>query len=74
MFETEQYTIVPPFLLPMVPKLENPLGLDPFLFEDALGVSGPSAFASLYELGKPQKGQAIYISLRAGESVKSWVN
>jgi NADPH-dependent curcumin reductase CurA len=44
MFGTEEYSVVPHYLVPMVRKLENPLGLDPVLFTGALGVSGLSAY------------------------------
>lgn len=66
MFGTEQYSVVPPILIPMVRKLENPLGLDPVLFVGALGTSGLSAYASLYEIGRPQKGQTIFVSAASG--------
>lgn len=66
MFGAEEYSLVPPFLLPMVRKLDNPLGLDPILYTGALGISGLSAYASLYEFGKPEKGQTIYISTASG--------
>lgn len=66
MFGAEEYSLVPPALLPMVRKLENPLGLDLSLFTGALGTTGLSAWTSLYAIGKPEKGQTIYISAASG--------
>jgi NADPH-dependent curcumin reductase CurA len=46
--------------------LENPLGLDPQLFLGALGMSGLTAYSSFYEIGKPKKGETIFISAASG--------
>jgi NADPH-dependent curcumin reductase CurA len=46
--------------------LKNPLGLDPKLFLGALGMSGLTAYSSLYEIGKPKKGEVIFISAASG--------
>jgi NADPH-dependent curcumin reductase CurA len=66
MFGAEEYSVVPPVLLPMVRKLENPLNLDLALFTGALGTSGLSAWTSLYAIGKPVQGQTIYVSAASG--------
>ncbi|KAF2877026.1 hypothetical protein BDV95DRAFT_482183 [Massariosphaeria phaeospora] len=66
MFGAEEYSVVPPVLVPMVRKLENPLGLDLVLFTGALGTSGLSAYASFYEMGKPKQGETIYVSAASG--------
>jgi NADPH-dependent curcumin reductase CurA len=66
MFGAEEYSVVPPVLLPMVRKVENPLNLDLALFTGALGTSGLSAWASLYAIGKPVRGQTIYVSAASG--------
>ncbi|KAF2475279.1 NAD(P)-binding protein [Lindgomyces ingoldianus] len=66
MFGAEEYSVVPPMLIPMVRKLDNPLALDPILFAGPLGISGLSAYASFYEIGKPKKGQTIFISAASG--------
>lgn len=66
MVGAEEYSVVPPFLLPFVRKLQNPLGLDTVLFTGALGTAGLSAYASFYEIGKPQKGHTIFISAASG--------
>ncbi len=62
----EEYSVVPPPLMPMVRKLENPFNFDPVIFTGPLGTCGLSAYASLYEIGKPQKGQTIFISAASG--------
>ena len=46
--------------------LENPLRLDPRLFLGALGMSGLTAYSSFYEIGKPKKGETIFISAASG--------
>jgi NADPH-dependent curcumin reductase CurA len=49
-----------------VSLLKNPLGLDPKLFLGALGMSGLTAYSSLYEIGKPKRGEVIFISAASG--------
>ncbi|TVY39735.1 NADP-dependent oxidoreductase [Lachnellula subtilissima] len=46
--------------------LSNPLGLDEKLFLGALGMSGLTAYSSFYEIGKPKKGETIFISAASG--------
>ena len=46
--------------------LTNPYGLDPKIFLGALGMSGLTAYSSLYEVGKPKKGETIFISAASG--------
>jgi NADPH-dependent curcumin reductase CurA len=46
--------------------LKNPLGLDPLLFLGALGMSGLTAYSSFYEIGKPKKGDTIFVSAASG--------
>ncbi|OJJ45662.1 hypothetical protein ASPZODRAFT_68819 [Penicilliopsis zonata CBS 506.65] len=52
--------------LPRIRKLENPLGLDIRLFLGALGMPGLTAFSSLYEIGKPKRGETIFVSAASG--------
>lgn len=47
-------------------KLNNPLGLRPEIFLGALGMSGLTAYSSFYEIGKPKKGEVIFISAASG--------
>lgn len=46
--------------------LDNPFGLDPVIFLGALGMGGLTAYSSLYEIGKPEKGQTIFVSAASG--------
>jgi len=46
--------------------LQNPLGLDPAVFLGALGMPGSTAYSSFYEIGKPKKGETIFISAASG--------
>jgi NADPH-dependent curcumin reductase CurA len=46
--------------------LDNPLDLDPKIFLGALGMSGLTAYSSFYEIGKPKKGETIFISAASG--------
>ncbi|RDW75248.1 hypothetical protein BP6252_06390 [Coleophoma cylindrospora] len=47
-------------------KLENPLGLDEKIFLGGLGMSGLTAYSSLYAIGQPKKGETIFISAASG--------
>jgi NADPH-dependent curcumin reductase CurA len=47
-------------------KLENPLGLEWPNFLGALGMSGLTAWSSLYAIGKPKKGESILVSAASG--------
>lgn len=49
-----------------IKKLENPLGLDLKVFIGALGMPGLTAYSSFYEIGKPKKGETIFISAASG--------
>ncbi|TVY40519.1 NADP-dependent oxidoreductase [Lachnellula occidentalis] len=46
--------------------LSNHFGLDEKLFLGALGMSGLTAYSSFYEIGKPKKGETIFISAASG--------
>ena len=50
----------------MARKIENPYNLDPIIFLGALGMPGMTAYSSLYEIGKPKKGEVIFISAASG--------
>ena len=64
---TEEYSIVPAELANQrIRKLENPYNLDPKLFVGALGMPGLTAYSSLYEIGRPEKGETIFISAASG--------
>lgn len=47
--------------------LENPFGVEDIRhFLGALGVTGLTAYSSLFEIGKPKKGETIFVSAAAG--------
>lgn len=67
MMGTEEYSTVPAQVAnSRVRKLENPYNLDPKLFIGALGMPGLTAYSSFYAIGKPQKGETIFISAASG--------
>ncbi|CAI7627311.1 unnamed protein product [Penicillium palitans] len=50
-----------------IQKLENPLGLEDIrVFLGPLGMPGLTAYSSLYEIGKPKKGETIFVSAASG--------
>lgn len=49
-----------------VSKLENPYNVDLKHFIGALGMPGLTAYSSLYAIGKPKKGETIFISAASG--------
>jgi NADPH-dependent curcumin reductase CurA len=46
--------------------LSNPYGLDEKLFLGALGMSGLTAYSSFYEIGKPKKGETVFVTAASG--------
>ncbi|CAK7229066.1 hypothetical protein SCUCBS95973_007092 [Sporothrix curviconia] len=51
---------------PGVRQVENPYGLDLANFLGPLGMPGLTAYAALYEIGQPKKGETIFVSSAAG--------
>lgn len=48
-------------------RLENPLGIEDIrVFLGALGMPGLTAYSSFFEIGKPQKGETIFVSAASG--------
>lgn len=47
-------------------KVQNPHNLDLSVFTGALGMPGLTAWSSLYKIGKPKKGETIFVSSAAG--------
>lgn len=47
-------------------KIPNQYNLDLGLFLGPLGMSGLTAWSSLYKIGKPKKGETIFVSSAAG--------
>ena len=50
----------------MVRKINNPHNLDLALFLGPLGMPGLTAWSGLHKIGKPKKGETIFISSAAG--------
>jgi hypothetical protein len=63
---TEEYTILTKERVSFARKLENPRNLDPKIFIGALGMPGLTAWASLYEIGNPKKGEVMFVSSASG--------
>ena len=66
---TEEYTVVFEDQDPAgdtAAVLKNPYHLDPKIFIGALGMSGLTAYSSLYEIGAPKKGETIFVSAASG--------
>lgn len=50
-----------------IEHLENPLGIEDIrVFLGPLGMPGQTAYSSLYEIGKPKKGETIFVSAASG--------
>ncbi|MCJ1381721.1 hypothetical protein MMC17_004832 [Xylographa soralifera] len=61
-----EYSVVPADKVAGLKPLENPYKLDPSVYVGALGMPGLTAYCSLYEIGKPKKGETIFISAASG--------
>lgn len=63
---TEEYSALPQAAADALSKIDNPYNLDLKVFTGALGMPGLTAYSSFYEIGKPQKGETIFISAASG--------
>ncbi|KAH9209680.1 putative zinc-type alcohol dehydrogenase-like protein PB24D3.08c [Leptodontidium sp. 2 PMI_412] len=63
---TEEYSTLPQQVADTLRKIDNPYNLDLKVFTGALGMPGLTAYSSFYEIGKPQKGETIFISAASG--------
>jgi NADPH-dependent curcumin reductase CurA len=64
---TEEYSALPKWVVDTyINVLENPLGLDEMMFIGPLGMPGLTAYSSFYDIGKPVKGETIFISAASG--------
>ncbi|MCJ1322685.1 hypothetical protein MMC15_008034 [Xylographa vitiligo] len=61
-----EYSVVPADKAAALKPLENPYGLDPSVYVGALGMPGLTAYSSLYAIGKPKRGETIFISAASG--------
>ncbi|KAI9373091.1 hypothetical protein BJX61DRAFT_533418 [Aspergillus egyptiacus] len=63
----QEYIALDADQLSRINPLENPLGIeDVRVFLGALGMPGLTAYSSLYEIGKPKKGETIFVSAASG--------
>lgn len=63
----QEYIALTGDLLPHLKQLNNPLAIEDIrMYLGALGVPGLTAYGGLYEIGKPEKGQTIFISAASG--------
>ncbi|KAL1631169.1 RNA elimination defective protein Red1 [Neofusicoccum ribis] len=62
----QEYAAVSAQQAERVRHIQNPLGLHPSYFIGALGMPGLTAWSSFYEIGKPKKGETIFISAASG--------
>lgn len=67
-FNVEEYSAVPREILDwdQTRKVDNPYGVPLSNFLGILGMTGLTAYSSLYEIGQPKKGETIFISSAAG--------
>ncbi|KAK9414529.1 hypothetical protein SUNI508_11102 [Seiridium unicorne] len=61
-----EYLTIPDPAKANVKKINNPHNLDTDLFLGPLGMPGLTAWSGLYKIGKPKKGETIFISSAAG--------
>ncbi|KAK7431298.1 hypothetical protein QQZ08_002069 [Neonectria magnoliae] len=61
-----EYARVSKEALAMTTKIQNPHNLDLGLFLGPLGMPGLTAWSGLHKIGKPQKGETIFVSSAAG--------
>ncbi|KAK7417245.1 hypothetical protein QQX98_004679 [Neonectria punicea] len=61
-----EYARVSKEALAMTRKIQNPHNLDLGLFLGPLGMPGLTAWSGLHKIGKPQKGETIFVSSAAG--------
>ncbi|KAE8350126.1 hypothetical protein BDV28DRAFT_139740 [Aspergillus coremiiformis] len=63
----QEYIVLDEQSIVRIRPLENPLGIEDIrVFLGALGMPGLTAYSSLYEIGKPKKGETIFISAASG--------
>ncbi|RPB08220.1 NAD(P)-binding protein [Morchella conica CCBAS932] len=62
----EEYAVVPKERLGGFKVLDNKEGLPPSYYLGILGMPGLTAYSSFYEIGKPKKGETIFVSAASG--------
>jgi len=63
---TQEYSVLPKPLADAAKKIDNKYNLDVINFLGPLGMPGLTAYSSFYDIGKPKKGETIFISAAAG--------
>jgi len=63
---TEEYRALNKETTETCEQINNPYNLDLNLFVGPLGMPGLTAYSSFYEIGKPKKGETIFISAASG--------
>ncbi|KAL3422130.1 zinc-binding dehydrogenase [Phlyctema vagabunda] len=66
MLPTEEYTALPKDAASSLNVIQNPYKLDEKEFLASLGMPGLTAYSSFYAIGKPKKGETIFISAASG--------
>ncbi|KAG9233177.1 putative zinc-type alcohol dehydrogenase-like protein PB24D3.08c [Amylocarpus encephaloides] len=67
MVPNQEYSAVPKYFVEnMMTKIDNPYNLDLKLFIGAMGMPGLTAYSSYHAIGKPKKGETIFISAASG--------
>ncbi|PHH54744.1 NADP-dependent oxidoreductase RED1 [Ceratocystis fimbriata CBS 114723] len=61
-----EYSPVPAQAMGHVNKIKNDFGLSLGQFVGALGMPGVTAYEGLYRIGKPKKGETVFVSSAAG--------
>lgn len=61
-----EYAVVPDPKAQMVRRVQNPHGLDLGHFLGALGMPGLTAWSGLHRIGRPKKGETLFVSSAAG--------
>lgn len=61
-----EYAVVPDPSAVSARKISNPHNLDLGMFLGPLGMPGLTAYSGLHKIGKPQKGETIFVSSAAG--------
>ncbi|OTA94236.1 hypothetical protein M434DRAFT_71659 [Hypoxylon sp. CO27-5] len=61
-----EYAVVSDPLAAHVRKIQNPYNFDLGMFLGPLGMPGLTAYSGLHKIGKPKKGETIFVSSAAG--------
>ncbi|KAJ9136868.1 Zinc-binding dehydrogenase [Pleurostoma richardsiae] len=62
----QEYITIPGEVASQFHPLDSPEGVDPKLFLGPLGMPGLTAYAGLYEIGRPKRGETIFVSAATG--------